>query len=408
MVQPLTRVCILGATGSIGRQTLDVIDHLNALAAGPQPQLGRWAVHSLAAADEVDELSALALQYQPEAVCCEPVKAGALAERLSGQQVRVLSGEEGLRALAGSPAADIVVIAIYGLAALAPLVSAIAANRRIALASKEALVAAGSLLMTELSRSEATLIPIDSEHSALFQCIAGRPRSEIRRAVLTCSGGPFHGKTREELASVSYEQALQHPVWKMGAGISINSATLFNKGLELLEAQQLFGLGAAQLDVLVHPQGLVHGMIEFTDGAVMMQSAQPDMRLPIQYALTWPRRFPSQAPEPGLASLSELRFGPVDTQTFPALAACRRALSGPWWLAGALVAVNEELCRAFQDGRIGFLEIGDSLMALAEASADQPRGENFEPDMLNVIRVERAAREWAAVRISGLSAAGPA
>jgi len=408
MVQPLTRVCILGATGSIGRQTLEVIDHLNKLAAGSQPQLGRWVVHSLAAADEVDELYALAMQYEPEAVCCEPVKAGALAERLSGSKVRVLSGDEGLRALAGSPAADIVVVAIYGLAALAPLISAIAANRRIALASKEALVAAGSLLMTELARSEATLIPVDSEHSALFQCLAGRPRSEVRRAVLTCSGGPFYGKTREELAAVSYEQALQHPVWKMGAGISINSATLFNKGLELLEAQHLFGLSAAQLEVRVHPQGLVHGMIEFNDGSVMLQSAQPDMRLPIQYALTYPQRFPSPAPDLDLPNLSELRFGPVDNGTFPALAACRRALSGPWWLAGALVAVNEELCRAFQAGRIRFLDIGDSLMALAEASADKPLGEDFEPDMLNVIRVERAAREWAAVRITGLSAAGPA
>lgn len=399
-MQPMTRVAVLGATGSIGSQTLEVLEHLGALADGDYPQLGRWVVQSVSGANGVDELKALAERCQPEAVCCEAVHSGALTEVLGDGGPKVLAGDEGLRVLASDPEADIVVIAIYGLAALGPLLAAISAGKRIALASKEALVAAGGLVRADLARSEARIIPVDSEHSALFQCLGGRPAREVRRVVLTCSGGPFRGMTREQLASVTYEQALQHPVWSMGAGITVNSATLFNKGLEMLEAKVLFGLAPEQIDVLVHPQGLIHGIVEFSDGSVISQAAQADMRLPIQFALTAPWRYPSLTPALEVAQLASVSLDPPDPEAFPALEACRLALRGPWWLPGALVAANEELCKAFQAGRIGFNTIGDSLLALSH-SASTPLVPGLEEDGAGILRVEIAARKWAADRIKG-------
>lgn len=396
----MTRVAVLGATGSIGSQTLEVLEHLGVLADGDYPQLGRWVAQSVSGANAVDELKALAERCQPEAICCEALHSAALTEALGDGGPKVLAGEEGLRLLASDPAADIVVIAIYGLAALGPLLTAISAGKRIALASKEALVAAGGLIRADLARSEARIFPVDSEHSALFQCLGGRPPREVRRVVLTCSGGPFRGMAREQLAGVSYEQALKHPVWSMGAGITINSATLFNKGLEMLEAKVLFGLAPEQIEVLVHPQGLIHGIVEFTDGSVLAQAAQADMRLPIQYALTAPWRYPSLAAPLEIPQLAAVSLDPPDYEAFPALQACKLALQGPWWLPGALVAANEELCKAFQAGLIGFNAIGDSLLALAESSG-APFAPGADEDGAGILLIEQAARKWAADRIKG-------
>ncbi len=382
-------IAILGATGSIGRQTLEVIDHLNA--ARP----GEWQVQSLAADNSVEELAQLALRYKPETVACAPTKAAQLGEMLDSSGSRVISGEDGLSQLATDPRADIVLIAVYGLAAIAPLLAAAESGKRIALASKEALVAAGRFVMEAAKRRGATILPVDSEHSALFQLLDGGNKKDIMRVTITASGGPFLGMSRAELASVTFEQAQQHPTWAMGAGITLNSATLFNKGLEVIEAHHLFGLAPEQIDVLVEPSSRVHALVELIDGSVLMHCGAPDMRVPIQYALTYPQRSPALGPQLELAGKA-LQFSRPDDEAFPALAACCKALSGPWWLPAALIAANELLCPAFGRGEIGFLDIGDRLKALADDPALLDLGA-VEEQVYELTRVSQAVQKWLAL-----------
>jgi 1-deoxy-D-xylulose-5-phosphate reductoisomerase len=383
----LPRIAILGATGSIGRQALEVLDHLNTL------QPGDWQVQSLAADNSIEQLAELARRYKPEVVACKATKAAQLGELLDGTGIKVISGEEGLSQLATDPAADIVLIAVYGLAAIAPLLAAVEAKKRIALASKEALVAAGRFVMAAAQRRDATILPVDSEHSALFQLLEAASGT-VKRATLTASGGPFLGKTREELATVTFEQAQRHPTWAMGAGITLNSATLFNKGLEVIEAQHLFGLAPEQIEVLVEPSSRVHAMVELADGALLMHTGTPDMRVPIQYALTWPQRQQALG-EPLALGGQALQFSAVDDAAFPALSACRTALAGPWWLPAALIAANEMLSTRFERGEAKFLEIGDTLLKLAEAPEVLKLGA-VEEQVYELTRVTRAVAAWLA------------
>ena len=400
----MPRIAILGATGSIGRQALEVIAHLDNTRVGDQ----HWQVHSLAADNSVEELSQLARRHQVETVACGESRAGELSALLNDSGVEVLTGIEGLVHLATDPDADIVLIAVYGLAAIEPLMAAAKAGKRIALASKEALVAAGRFVMSAARESGATILPVDSEHSALFQLLQvegagpsprpdgggqGRPPSiQIRRVTLTASGGPFFGMTRSELQDVTWEQAQHHPTWAMGAGITLNSATLFNKGLELIEAHHLFGLRPNQIDVLIEPTSRVHALVELMDGTTLLHCGEPDMRVPIQYALTWPDRVPALGSLLELAG-EKLEFHVPNGTAFPALNACRTALDGPWWLPAALIAANEQLSEKFEAGEIGFLEIGDKLDELANDPAYLALA-NLPEDLHQLPRARSAVRAW--------------
>lgn len=385
----MKRIAILGATGSIGHQALEVIDHLNSSAPGT------WQVHALSADNSIEDLAQLALKYKPYAVACAPTKAADLCELLTDSGVKVVSGEEGLCRFTTDEAVDVVLIAVYGLAAIAPLMSAVEHGKRIALASKEALVAAGRFVMEAARRRGATILPVDSEHSALLQLLEGAgttARSGVGRAILTASGGPFLGKSRDELKEVTFEQAQQHPTWSMGAGITLNSATLFNKGLEVIEAHHLFGLAPEQIDVLIEPTSRVHAMLELSDGSALMHCGEPDMRVPIQYALTWPERRAAPGSALDLTS-APLQFSAPDDATFPALAACRKALSGPWWLPAALIAANEQLSARFRSGEISFLTIGDTLKRLADDPGVLSLGA-VEEQRYELTRVAGAVTSW--------------
>ncbi|MCC7478204.1 1-deoxy-D-xylulose-5-phosphate reductoisomerase [bacterium] len=401
-------VAILGSTGSIGRQALEVLAHLQA----NDPDC-EWSLRSLSCEGSISLLAEQARQWQPAAVCCAAAHSAELESLLAGSGVRVLSGDEGLAALASDSGCDLVLLAIFGTRALVPLMAALESGRELALASKEALIAAGSMVMEAAARRGVQIRPLDSEHSALWQCLAGRGREEISGAVLTASGGPFRGMSRGQLAGVTYQQALEHPVWSMGAGITLNSATLFNKGLELIEAQHLFGIPVEQIEVLVHPQGQCHSMARLNDGSLILHAATPDMRIPIQYGLTWPRRLPALAQLPP-ARLEGWELEPVDLDCFPALRACRIAAQGPWWLAGSLVALNEELCAAFQHGALNFNDIGDVLLELAQRPELLPLGaegqaadaaQAFPREPYGVFLAEKAARAWARTRIAAITAA---
>ena len=275
-------VSILGSTGSIGRQTLDIIDNLN------------LPVAALTAGSNAERMAEQCRKYRPKlAVMSTEASAQQLKNLVADLPIEVMYGEEGLIAAATIPEADCVITAVVGMVGLKPTLAAIRAHKRIGLANKETLVCAGQLVMAEAKKYNAEIIPVDSEHSAIFQCLMGcGDRREVKRILLTCSGGPFYGKSREELGIVTKADALKHPNWKMGAKITIDCATLMNKGLEVIEAMRLYDLPLAQVDVLIHRQSIVHSMVEFTDGAVMAQLGAPDMRLPIQLALTYPERLP--------------------------------------------------------------------------------------------------------------------
>ena len=380
----MKRIAILGATGSIGRQALETVDHLNSVVPGS------WQVHALSADSSIDELARLAMQYKPEAVACAPTKAAALGELLRGTATKFVSGEDALCHFVTDGSVDIALIAVYGLAAVPPLMAAAERGKRIALASKEALVAAGRFVMEAARRGGATILPVDSEHSALFQLLAAE--RQIKRAIITASGGPFIGRSREELKEVTFEQAQRHPTWTMGTGITLNSATLFNKGLEVIEAHHLFGLAPERIDVLIEPTSRVHALLELADGSHLMHCGEPDMRVPIQYALTWPDRGPALGSQIELAG-STLQFSAPDDSTFPALAACRQALAGPWWLPAALIAANEELSARFKSGALGFLDIGDTLMQLANEPSLLGLG-IVEEQLFELTRVTKAVSSW--------------
>ncbi len=345
-------LAVLGSTGSIGRQTLDVV------ARHPD----RWRVVALAAGSNVSLLAEQARRFRPAAVALgDEGKAAELRAALADLDVEVLAGGEGMAAVATRGDVDLVVSALAGSAGLVPTYQAVRAGKDVALANKETLVCAGEAVLAVARESGARLLPVDSEHSGLFQCLLGQDRAAVRRVFLTASGGPFRGWSRERLASVTPEQALRHPTWRMGALITVDSATLMNKGLEVIEAHWLFGLPYERIEVLIHPESVVHALVELRDGSVLAQLSRPDMRLPIQYALSFPERLPGPGEPLDLAALGALRFELPDRETFPCLELAYRAGRTGGTLPAAMNAAREVAVDAFLRGRIGFLEIPDII-----------------------------------------------
>lgn len=351
------RISILGSTGSIGRQTLDVAEKL------------QISVAALAASRNVELLEAQCRKFRPElAVLFDEAAAEELKRRLSDMNIKVAGGMEGLLAAAVLDSADTVVTAVSGMIGLRPTLAAIERGKRIALANKETLVCAGELVMREAQRRGAEIIPVDSEHSAIFQCLMGcRDRSEVRRLILTCSGGPFYGKTAAELQEVTRVDALRHPNWKMGPKITVDCATLMNKGLEVIEAMRLYGLPLEQVTAVIHRQSIVHSLVEFRDGAVMAQLGTPDMRIPIGLALTYPKREENPAPPLDLLSCPPLTFAAPDEEAFRCFRLARQAAKQGGTACAVLNGANEAAVGLFLQEKLGFPEIADAVEAALDA-----------------------------------------
>ncbi|WP_420138232.1 1-deoxy-D-xylulose-5-phosphate reductoisomerase [Sphingomonas sp.] len=340
-------ITILGATGSIGRSTLDLIER----------EKDRFEVVALTAQQDVQGLAAAARRTQAQrAVIGDASLYGALKEALDGSGVEAAAGQEAIISAAELPA-DWTMGAIVGTAGLSPVMAALRRGRTVALANKESLVLAGGLMMQAAHDAGATLLPVDSEHNAVFQCFPHEDPARVRRVILTASGGPFRNFTREDMARVTPAQAVKHPNWSMGAKISVDSATLMNKGLELIEAYHLFPVGHERLSVLVHPQSVVHSLVEYFDGSVLAQLGPADMRTPIAYTLAWPKRMATPCTPLDLAQVGRLDFEAPDLVRFPALALAFQALREGGARPGVLNAANEVAVAAFLSGRIGFLDI---------------------------------------------------
>src|SRR5688572_9865144 len=347
----MKNVVLLGSTGSIGTSTIKVAEDL--------PDQIRLI--GLAAGNNVDLLLEQTRRHRPGSISiADPAKAKQLQDTL-GTSTEVFSGNEGLLKLATLPAADIVLIAIVGTAGLKPAVAAIRAGKDIAVASKEILVMAGEIVMREAAEHRVRVLAVDSEHSAIFQCLDGKPASSVRRLWLTASGGPFRTTPKEEFPKITVERALKHPSWVMGRKITIDSATLFNKGLEMIEARWLFGVGMDRVSVVIHPQSVIHSMVEFVDGSIIAQLSTPDMCLPIQYALTYPNRAASERVQTNFAKLGTLNFEEPDHDRFPALNLARKAGEVGGTLPAVLNAANEIAVEAFCAGRINFPQVSDTV-----------------------------------------------
>jgi 1-deoxy-D-xylulose-5-phosphate reductoisomerase len=370
------RVVILGSTGSIGTQTLDVIaQHPDEL-----------QVVGLAAGSRADALQTQATQFGVSRLAL-------FQSNCSG----IPSGMEAILDLVRADDVDLVVVAVAGVIGLEPTLEAIRHGKAIALASKEVLVAAGAIVMPMIAAAGVPLTPIDSEHSALFQCLQGYRIDQVSRLILTASGGPFRGRTRAELRGISVEQALSHPTWRMGGKITIDSATLMNKGLEIIEAMWLFGVPADRIDVVVHPQSIIHSLVEFRDTSVLGQFGWPDMRIPIQYALLYPARQPNQLRSWNPVLTPNLTFEAPDETTFPALGLARRAIEMGGTAPCALNAANEEAANSFLRGEIGFLEITE----IVHRTLDRHRPE--DPTLENLRATDQQVRENARTVLQGSS-----
>ena len=369
---------ILGATGSIGRQTLEVVETMPGV-----------RVAALTAGTNVALMAQQCKKFHPElAVMATEQAADELRELLSGEKIRVLAGMDGLIAAAELDGADTVVTAVVGMIGLRPTLEAIRKKKRIALANKETLVCAGELVMAEAREYGAEIIPVDSEHSAIFQCLMGcRDRSEIRRLILTCSGGPFYGKTPEELRSVTKSDALKHPNWKMGNKITIDCATLMNKGLEVIEAMRLYDLPLEKVDVVIHRQSIVHSLVEYRDGAVMAQLGVPDMRVPIRLALTYPYRAENPAAPLDLLSCGELSFAPSDEEAFPCLRLAKEAAAKGGNACAVLNGANEAAVAKYLKDEIGFYDVPRLVRHAMDTVPFAAR-----PDLNEILEADRAAR----------------
>ena len=371
-------VSILGSTGSIGRQTLDIIDNLG------------LPVAALTAGSNAERMAEQCRKYCPKlAVMSTEAAANQLKEKIADLPTQILWGEEGLIAAATIPDADCIITAVVGMVGLKPTLAAIRAHKRIGLANKETLVCAGQLVMAEAKKYNAEIIPVDSEHSAIFQCLMGCDnRAEVKRILLTCSGGPFYGKSKEELGVVTKADALKHPNWKMGAKITIDCATLMNKGLEVIEAMRLYDLPLEQVDVLIHRQSIVHSMVEFTDGAVMAQLGAPDMRLPIQLAMTYPERSATPVDFLDLTTCGALTFAHPDMEAFPCLKLARDCAAKGGTACPAMNGANEEAVALFLDDKIGFYDIYDLVSRAVEVVPFIA-----EPTLDEILESDRLARE---------------
>lgn len=340
-------ICLLGATGSIGDNLLDLV----------RGAAGQFSISCMTAFSQPEKLAALAREFQPgQVVIGDPAHYRQLADLLAGTGIEISAGPEAIAVAAAQPV-DLVVAGIVGFAGLPAVMAAISAGQKIALANKEALVVAGHLVMPMLARTKAEIIPVDSEHNAIYQCLAGNNLSDVEKVVLTASGGPFRGYSHDQLAGVTVDQALAHPNWVMGRKISIDSATLMNKGLELIEAAWLFGLAGDRLEAVIHPQSIVHGLVYYCDGSVLAHLGPADMKVPLSHALGWPQRARWPAPQLDLTALGQLEFEPVDSQLFRCFDLARQVIGQPAGRAVVLNAANEIAVEAFLEKRIGFLDI---------------------------------------------------
>lgn len=375
----MKKLSLLGSTGSIGAQALQVVQNL-------REQGEKWEVAALAARSSVNRLEEQARKFHPDVVAVfDEGAALSLRQSLRDTDIQVLSGMEGLCEAAAWPGADLTLNAVVGMVGLQPTLAALQAGKALALANKETLVAGGAIVMEAARKRNLPILPVDSEHSAIFQCLQGCPeRGALKKLVLTASGGPFFGRSRQELAGVTREQALRHPNWDMGAKITIDSATMMNKGLEVMEASWLFDLPEHRIEVVVHRESVIHSMVEYQDNAVVAQLGVPDMAVPIQYALTYPRRMPSPAGELDLCALGKLTFYPPDREAFPCLELCREALRRGGLVPAAANGANEQAVALFLEGKIGFLDIP----RLVEAAMDRQ-----DPGVVTLEAVLEADRE---------------
>ena len=373
-------IALLGATGSIGRQTLEVAGELG------------LRVAALTANTQVDLLEQQARQYMPRlAVLYDENAALALKKRLRGTGIEVMAGEEGLLAAAAMTEADTVVTAVMGSVGLRPTLAAIQKGKRIALANKETLVCAGELVMDAAEKYGAEIVPVDSEHSAVFQCLQGcRDRGEVRRILLTCSGGPFYGRTFDELEHVTAADALRHPNWHMGPKITVDSATLMNKGLEIIEAMRLYRLPVEQVQAVIHRQSIVHSLVEFRDGALLAQLGTPDMKLPIRYAMTYPHRAESPDKPLDLLTCGALTFAEPDERAFPCLRLARYAAAVGGTACAILNGANEAAVGLFLQGKLGFNDIPRRVERALERTEVQ-----YQPSLADILEADKAARRAA-------------
>lgn len=378
-------IVILGSTGSIGTQTLDVCC------------MHGFGVKALSASTNTAQLEKQAREFKPEYVCVYSESSYSdMKQRLADTEIKVLCGMEGLCELARLDC-DIVVNSVVGMVGLLPTLEAAKAGNDIALANKETLVAGGKLVTDCVKEHGVKLLPIDSEHSAIFQCLMGAGENRPEKILLTASGGPFYGKNTEELRGVTVEQALKHPNWSMGAKITIDSATLMNKGLELIEAVRLFDVRPEQVEIVVHRQSIIHSAVEFEDGAVIAQLGTADMRIPIQLALTYPRRLPSPAKKLSLFDVGQLTFSKPDPETFTCLGAAKRAISMEGNAPCAVNSANEAAVALFLAGKIGFLDIGEAVSGALESVKFIP-----EPTLQEILDTKAAAEEYVAAKFGTL------
>jgi len=372
-------ISVLGSTGSIGIQTLEVARNLN------------LRVCALTANRNIDLLEKQAREFSPRMVAvADSELAEELRGRLSDTSVSVYEGTDGIRKAASMESADTVVVALVGIAGLIPTLEAIRSSKNIALANKEVLVTAGHLVMAEAKKYGVSILPVDSEHSAIFQCIAGNDSKGIEKIILTASGGPFRGKTRDELKNVSLEDALAHPNWNMGKKITIDSATLMNKGLEVIEARWLFNVEPERIQVLVHPQSIIHSMVEYVDGSIIAQLGPPDMRIPIQYALTYPQRKGNSFKRAFFPECGALTFENPDFESFPCLRLAFDAVKAGGTMPVVLNGANEVAVGMFLKGRIGFTDIPEIIERTMKLHST-----NTTPCLDDIIEVDKWARQAA-------------
>lgn len=380
-------LCILGSTGSIGTQTLDIVR------AYPE----RYSVYAICANRSVDKLVEQALEFHPEVVCiADESKYETLNAKLSTLNVKVWAGSDAIAELVTMPSIDIVVASMVGYAGLRPTIEAIKAGKTIALANKETLVVAGEIICELAQQYHTPILPVDSEHSAIFQSLVGEDRSEIEKILLTASGGPFRTFTLDQMRSVTAADALKHPNWEMGAKITIDSASMMNKGFEVMEAKWLFGVPVEKIQVLVHPQSIVHSAVQFTDGAIKAQLGAPDMHLPIQYALSFPERLASDFPRADLFALKNLTFEQPDLVRFPNLALAYEAMHRGGNIPCVLNAANEVVNLAFRHGRCGFLQMSDIIAETMNQADFIPK-----PTYEDYVATDTAARRIAEKMVNG-------
>ena len=372
---------ILGSTGSIGTQSLDVA------------RLRGYNVEALTAYSDVAHMEAQIREFHPKTVAMVEEKAAAdLKVRVADTNTKVLSGKDGVCACARADSADTVLNSVVGMAGLEPTLAAIDAKKKLALANKETLVAGGQLVMEAAKKNGVSILPVDSEHSAIFQALQGRPvNAALKKIILTASGGPFFGKTKKELEKVTVADALKHPNWEMGAKITVDSATMMNKGLELIEAVWLFSVRPQDVQIVVHRESIVHSAVEYTDNSVIAQLGLPDMRIPIQYALTYPERFESPVGELSLSEIGKLTFFEPDYDTFQCINLCRTAINKGGLFPAAVNSANEQANAMFRCGEIGFLDIAARVAKVLETA---PQKEHYTLE--DVLETDRWARETVA------------